>query len=76
MDQIRRDFRQIYAEGWDVLGGGGGMKFQSLPLSPRMVRGWERSSKISFFQLNVRRPCQIRCSTLKQMEEKRSKAVN
>ena len=31
MVEIRRNFRQIYAKGCDVLGGGGGMMLQALP---------------------------------------------
>lgn len=31
MNKIRRNFRQIYAEGCDVLGGGGGMMLQAQP---------------------------------------------
>lgn len=78
MNKIRRNFRQIYAEGCDVLGGGGGMMLQALPppVPCDGSLGEECKRYLFFFQLNVRSPCQIRCSTLKQMEEKRSKAVN
>lgn len=49
MDKIRRDFRQIYAEGCDMLGSGGGMKFQALPPSPRIVRLREELKDIFYF---------------------------
>lgn len=48
MDKIRSNFRHVYAEGCDVLGGGA-MMLQALPPPCPMMGGWERTSEDSFF---------------------------
>lgn len=48
MDKIRSNFRHVYAEGCDVLGGSA-MMLQVLPPPCPMMGGWERTSEDIFF---------------------------